>query len=167
MARVPGRPPAILTVQAFVDIYTVLLRYFELLSAMKHDDASDGNDNNNGPRHTCLICLNEDSDVVVLSCTHSLCSTCHKRWVTRKLTCPFCRHTFHQRSASLNQWEMLEWKEKDAAKDVIRLEAILEKEWNGLDFSSNCINLLIPYQPITRTIAVREQGGILMIEGAP
>ena len=39
----------------------------------------------------CIICFEEDVDVVILPCQHELCPCCHARIVKLNNKCPFCQ----------------------------------------------------------------------------
>lgn len=156
-AMIPDHPPAIITLSWFVNLRLFLLRYFDVVKAMKTD-------NQNHTREVCSICQGDESKLLVLSCSHGLCEACYSRWVCNELSCPFCREHFHQRSVHKNQWEMLEWQPKEFLTDVVALEDILEKHWKELDFSETSINLLQVYDKIERLLFVHERNGILIVD---
>jgi len=45
----------------------------------------------------CVICM-ENMAEIVLSCTHSFCSSCLEGWKKKSSTCPLCRVPFDQTS---------------------------------------------------------------------
>lgn len=94
--------------------------------------------------------------MVVLSCSHCLCTECYKKWVSRRLNCPFCREDFHRRTVNKNQWEVLEWQVKDAIGDIYDLEAKLGKAWESIEFSSTNDELIVAYAQMMRTIGLQE-----------
>ncbi len=157
MATVSERPPAILTLPSFLQINRIIFRYLEMLKMMKSESPSHS-------EHLCSICQDEDSKIIVLSCSHSLCEQCHSRWVSRQLSCPFCREHFQKRSVHQNQWEMLEWQPKDVIKDIVSLECQLDDIWHGLAFSATADGLLEAYSRIERMLFVQEKNGIVMVE---
>lgn len=158
MVFVSDRPPAILTLQTFLNLHIILVRYLEILKTMKAESSP------NQSKHFCSICLNDDAKMIVLSCSHGLCTKCHTKWVSRRLNCPFCRENFHRRSVNQNQWEMLEWRPREAIGDILCLEAKLEEAWNAMDFSARTHDLLTAYERFQRYIGVHEKDGILMVE---
>ncbi len=121
-------------------------------------------DYQNQSREVCSICQGDESKVLVLSCSHSLCEECYSRWVCNELSCPFCRENFQQRSVHKNQWEMLEWQPKDFLNDVLALEEIIEEHWKELDFSETSMNLLQVYDKIEQMLFVHEKNGILIVD---
>ena len=154
---VPEHPPAILTLSWFLNLRQVLLRYFDAVTAIKMDYQ-------NQSREVCSICQGDESKLLVLSCSHSLCEGCFSRWVCNELNCPFCREHFQQRSLHKNQWEMLEWQPKDLVNDVLALDDIVETHWKEFDFSETSTNLLLGYDKIERLLLVHERNGILIVD---
>jgi hypothetical protein len=159
VASKPGQPPAILTLGKFLDLRTVLPRYFDLLILVKSKMPE-------RKEHQCLICFQENcSKTVVLSCcSYNLCVECYERWVLRRLNCPFCRHEFEKESVRSSQWELLEYRVKDAIDDIRQFESKLETVWTTLEFSSASSKLLATYEMKERTMGVREKEGIIIVE---
>lgn len=156
----PGKFPSILSVQTFVnELYFVLLRYFELLlivgGASKQPKSVTSTT-------FCPICAQEDPKLVVLPCSHCLCTRCQRKWVSTKLSCPFCRRTFHDKS--VEEWEVLEWQPKDAVEDIVRLEAMLEKAMRQFDFSQKATALISDYEPAERMFQTHEDEEVLFID---
>ena len=157
---VPDQPPALITVGRFVHLYMLLSRYSDLLVLLKAEyPAADKLTDD------CLICLDHDQNMIVLSCSHKLCSKCSKRWVSRRLKCPFCRHGFSRNEVRKNQWEMLEWQSQDVEMDVDMFQQKLEEFWAELDMSLASENLLQGYISKGRNIShiVDDEEGDLVI----
>jgi hypothetical protein len=89
---------------------------------------------------------------------------CYERWVLRRLNCPFCRHKFEEESARSSQWELLEYRVKDAIEDVWQVGSKLETFWTTLEFSSASSKLLATYEMKERTMGVREKEGMIIVE---
>lgn len=156
-----GRQPAIVTLQEFLSIHVLLVRYLELLKTMRADSPEQS-------KQLCSICLSDESKMIVLSCSHGLCTKCHKKWVSRQLNCPFCRQNFQRGTVYTNQWELLEWKPKDAIEDIVILEGKLENAWCSMDFSSTADELLAAYKQMGRTIGIiQDEDGTLIVEKNP
>lgn len=160
LVSAPGKLPAILSVQTFVnEIFFVLKRYLELLLIL----ANASQQPENGTLTTsCPICVQEDPKLVVLPCSHCLCTRCKKKWVSTKLSCPFCRRTFQKKS--VQEWEVIEWQPKDAVEDIVRLEAMLEKAMRQFDFSKAATALHSAYEPAERMFQTHEDEGVLFVE---
>ena len=155
----PGHPPEVLTLGRFIQLFWPYLTLFsDLLVLMKSEHPTRKNDE-------CLICLNQDRNTVVLSCSHGLCSKCAKRWVSRRLKCPFCRHDFSKKDVTTSQWELLEWQAEDVEKDVARLQGTLTDFWNNLNLSSISAELLSGYVSKGRTICkIEEKGDMILVD---
>jgi hypothetical protein len=137
---IPDQPPGSITVGRFVHLYKLLSRYSDLLVLLKAEyPAADKLTDD------CLICLNHDQNIIVLSFSHKLCSKCSKRWVSRHLKCPFCHHGFSRNDVRKNQWEMLEWQSQDVEEDVAMFQQRLEEFWAQVDMSLASENLLQGY----------------------
>ena len=55
----------------------------------------------------CAICMDEPEDLVLECCSHALCRRCEKRWVRKRLRCPFCRQSFSSvKQAVTTQWDL-------------------------------------------------------------
>ena len=55
----------------------------------------------------CAICMDKPEDCVLMCCSHGLCRSCEKRWVRKRLRCPFCRQSFSSvKQAVTTQWEL-------------------------------------------------------------
>lgn len=156
-AMVAEHPPAIITLSWFVNLRQILLRYFDVIKALRTDYQNDS-------KEVCSICQGDESKLLVLSCSHGLCEECYSRWVCNELSCPFCREHFPKRSVHKNQWEMLEWQPKDLFNDVLVLEDIVENHCKELDFSETSVNLLQVYDKIERLLFVHEKDGILIVD---
>jgi Zinc finger, C3HC4 type (RING finger) len=83
----------------------------------------------------CVICLDKTEDSVLTCCSHALCSDCERRWVRKRLCCPFCRKAFSSvQEAVQAQWQLnidvvpLE----QVLKDVQYLEKKLQSFWRRL-----------------------------------
>lgn len=75
----------------------------------------------------CLIC-HTDHEASVLECGHSLCQQCEKRWVRKKLSCPFCRTRFaNRRAVDRDGWELTEWSRDDLNADIEKLEQQIQE----------------------------------------
>jgi hypothetical protein len=159
VASKPGQPPAILTLGKFLDLHTVLSRYFDLLILVESKTPE-------RKEHQCLICFQENCSktVVLPCCSHKLCAKCHERWVPRRLNCPFCRHKFEEGSVQKSHWELLEYRVKDAIEDIWQFESKLETVWTTLEFSSASSELLATYEMKERTMGVREKEGMIIVE---
>lgn len=56
----------------------------------------------------CSICMDRPEDSVMTCCSHAICHGCEKRWVRRRLRCPFCRQSFSSVKQAVNtQWELM------------------------------------------------------------
>lgn len=55
----------------------------------------------------CVICLEKTEDSVLFCCSQAICSDCERRWVRRRLRCPFCRQSFASvKEAVQTQWQL-------------------------------------------------------------
>ena len=138
--------------------------YCAICLETNNTDEDDANKNNN---------KNQNNNMIVLPCTHRLCSTCNEKWTQRRLNCPFCRYEFSERSEVQQcHWEMIEWDttrtSQDILKDLLRIELRLEKFWEALNTSredddgTNSTHvsseiLARTYGPIERTIRILEE----------
>lgn len=67
----------------------------------------------------CVICFDKTEDSVLTCCSHALCSDCERRWVRKRLRCPFCRNAFSSvKEAVQAQWQL--------SVDVIPIEQVLK-----------------------------------------
>lgn len=55
----------------------------------------------------CSICMDKPEHSVLNCCSQGLCQDCEKRWVRKRLRCPFCRTSFRSvRDAVQTQWQL-------------------------------------------------------------
>jgi hypothetical protein len=80
----------------------------------------------------CLICLESQGTMVVLSCSHTLCSACTKQWVNRKRNCPFCRLGFTRRNVKSSQWDLVEFEVQNVQGDLQQLEESISTSFSNL-----------------------------------
>ena len=153
----PGQPPGILTIGDFLTLFTVLSRYSDMLILAKSKIPE-------GHKDECAICLESDAKMFVLPCSHRLCSRCYERWVSRRLNCPYCRHTYRRKSVGKCRWEMLEWQSEDVEKDLRHLESKLGRFWTTLEYATTSPELLEAYEASERTIRVREEEGVVIVD---
>jgi len=118
----------------------------------------------------CLICR-DANEASVLSCSHSLCRNCEKRWVLKHLACPFCRHSFrNEHDVRASGWELTEWSSADFKKDVVKLKTQLETLWNEVCLKDPSALLdkepfLACYRELPRRLTmINEMDGFLVIE---
>ena len=65
-----------------------------------------------------------------LPCGHGLCECCEKRWVARKLTCPFCRERFVSAKQLARQgWNITEFHVDQLDKDIQSTQDQINKAW--------------------------------------
>jgi Zinc finger, C3HC4 type (RING finger) len=100
----------------------------EQLPIMSSEQRSSGLDE-------CVICLDKTEDSVLTCCSHALCSDCERRWVRKRLCCPFCRKAF----SSVQEAVQAQWQLSVAAvpieqvlKDVYCLEKKIQSFWRLL-----------------------------------
>ena len=147
----PGHPPEVLTLGRFIQLFWPYLTLFsDLLVLMKSEHPTRKNDE-------CLICLNQDRNTVVLSCSHGLCSNCAKRWVSRRLT-----YYVSKKDVTTSQWELLEWQAEDVEKDVARLKGTLTDFWHNLNLSSISAELLSGYA-VKIDCKIEEKGDMMIL----
>lgn len=97
----------LLTIHQFIRYRTLLKRLEDLLclqqqlilkQIQQHDDEDRQSNHANKDRaisnKDCTICCNLTEGAVLSCCSHALCYDCEKRWLRRKLMCPFCRYRF-------------------------------------------------------------------------
>lgn len=55
----------------------------------------------------CVICLEKAEDSVLHCCSQAICRNCERRWVRKRLRCPFCRQSFASvKEAVQTQWQL-------------------------------------------------------------
>lgn len=87
-------------------------------------------DSNKKDVKECMICLSE-SEARVLPCFHTICETCERRWVKKRLSCPFCRHRFSNfKKIHQSGWQLEEWKQTDVEKDIKNIEDEVNELWD-------------------------------------
>lgn len=110
----------------------------------------------------CSICCNRTENVV-LSCSHSLCHHCERRWVVPHRACPFCRNRFSSTGdVRQNAWELTRWSETDVQTDIADLSDKLEAFWiKARDFGFRVED----YTEIQRSldIPVAEMSGFVVV----
>lgn len=118
----------------------------------------------------CLICR-DANETSVLSCSHSLCRNCERRWVVKHLACPFCRHSFRNESdVRASVWELTEWSNIDFKKDIVQLKTKLETFWKEVCLKDPSAQLdkeqfLLCYRELPRRLTMdNEEDGYLVIE---
>ena len=62
-----------------------------------------------------------------------------------------------------NQWELMEWRAKDAVEDVVRLEIEIGRIWDELNFATENEDLLQAYVPMKRYINVKDTDGLILV----
>ena len=128
--------PGLLAVGRFVKLYTLLSRYADLILLLTMEYPSEHRKDD-----ACLICLDDNSPMVVLSCSHHLCVKCSKRWVSKKLQCPFCRQSFSRWQVTKSQWELLQWNPDDVKRDVRWMQERLVEFLSTIDFTGPATGL--------------------------
>ena len=152
-----GQPPGILKVGKFAILYTVLSRYLDLLSLLKSKIPE-------GRKDESSIFLENDLNMIVLSCSHHICSNFFNQWVSRRLSCPYCQHELQPKTVKKNPWEMLDFHVDDVLKDVERVETKLERFWTPLDSATTSTGLLAACVTKEPTIKVREENGMVIAD---
>lgn len=67
-----------------------------------------------------------------------------------------------------NQWELMEWRAKDAIEDIVGLEIQIGRIWDELNFTPENDDLLQAYVPMKRYIDVEDIDGLILVsENAP
>jgi hypothetical protein len=59
---------------------------------------------------------------------------------------------------------MLEWQTQDVEKDLRRLESKLGRFWTTLEYATASPELLEAYEASERTIRVREEEGVVIVD---
>jgi hypothetical protein len=119
----------------------------------------------------CLICLNHSKNTV-LPCGHELCEACEKRWVRKKLVCPFCRHKFSSaKQVSAGGYHVAEWSnlDLDVERDMCVLGAHIDDFWATIQkqqpFQIVSDVLMEPFVAAPRTIRFASpQDGFIVID---
>jgi hypothetical protein len=118
---------------------------------------------------TCLICQN-NSENAILPCGHALCEACEKRWVRKRLVCPFCRHRYSSaKQVASGGYHVAEWSESDLDSDIAALDEQVREFWKTVQCnqptSTSKEALLATYLPAKRTLRfLSEQDGFIVIE---
>ena len=91
-------------------------------------------DETSGQLPDCVICLEKTEDSVLFCCSQAICSDCERRWVRRRLRCPFCRQSFSSvKEAVQTQWQLSSAIPiEQVGQDVSCLESKVAAFWDGL-----------------------------------
>lgn len=122
----------LLTPVQFSMYYALVCRLADLLAlsrAHRETPHADSLPLDPQPLGECLICLS-DSENAILPCGHKLCEACEKRWVRKRLVCPFCRHRFSSaRQVQSDGYHMAEWSEPALESDITTLDTQILEFW--------------------------------------
>lgn len=80
----------------------------------------------------CVVCCDRKEYYVLMCCSHALCADCEKRWVRKRLHCPFCRQSFSSvREAAQTEWQLSvsAIPTEHILKDVKCLEQKIQEFW--------------------------------------
>jgi len=151
---------SLLTVATFSELYSLLCRLDDLVRIQQWQTVQARNEPSSPS--ACLICASDDTEACVLSCTHSLCVDCERRWVRRHLQCPFCRQGVSRRQT--DAWVLTTWSESEVDQDVGLLQSRVAALWTTVvdrgDGESgkvgNWSSFLQAYSQAPRTIGMEE-----------
>jgi hypothetical protein len=92
----------------------------------------------------------------ILPCGHALCEACEKRWVRKRLVCPFCRHRYSSaKQVASGGYHVAEWSESDLDSDIAALDEQVREFWKTVQCnqptSTSKEALLATYLPAKRT----------------
>lgn len=123
--------PKYMTVAALSRLYGIGRHIMELKATLQHNDTTTTNAvKPNNDLHTCEICYTSN-EKTQLPCGHSICEDCEERWVSRKLTCPFCRMRFGSaKMAALNGWNLTEFVPELLQRDLQIIHEELNATWS-------------------------------------
>lgn len=160
----------ILSVRDFSKYYTLLRRLSDLMALeqrggelvfFQNDDdslvlkASQLTD--------CVICCNEVSNSI-LPCNHRICESCERKWVRKRLECPFCRTKFKNVKQIRNcAWHLTEFSESELQNDISSLYCQLESFWRGCRFGTATKDLMGAYEQVDRCIVISEEHDDLVV----
>ena len=114
-----------ITVAELSRLYLLGRHIRELKATLEQTDTTDAGKPND--LHICEICYARN-EKTQLSCGHSVCEDCEKRWVSRKLTCPFCRMCFDSaKKEAENGWNLTEFDPELLQRDL----RIVQEEFNS------------------------------------
>lgn len=88
----------------------------------------------NNQLHDCVICLEKTEDSVLFCCSQAICTDCERRWVRKRLRCPFCRQSFSSvKEAVQTQWQLSSAiPVEQVVQDVECLGKKIHAFWEGL-----------------------------------
>ena len=123
--------PKYMTVAELSRLYVLGRHITELKADSQHSDTTTTTSlGKSNDLHICEICYTSN-EKTQLPCGHSICEECEKRWVSRKLTCPFCRMRFGSaKKAAVNGWNLTEFDPELLQRDVQLLQEELNTAWN-------------------------------------
>lgn len=150
-SRVPDR---LLTVRDFAEYYTLVRRLSDLLALNMECSEGNGLDTTPGPTQLaeCVICCTETSNSI-LPCNHRICESCERRWVRKRLKCPFCRTKFKSVKQIRNcAWHLSEFSQAELREDLEDLFAKLDQFWKSCGYTTATEDTLALFEPVGRRI---------------
>lgn len=156
----------ILSVRDFSKYYTLVRRLSDLMVLEQRGRIAIGGDDD-GLKAThltdCVICYNEVSNSI-LPCNHRICESCERKWVRKRLICPFCRTKFSNVKQIKNcAWHLPQFSETELKSDISSLQCQLESFWLGCSFDMATTDLMGAYEQVARGIEVRQDHEDLVV----
>jgi hypothetical protein len=158
----------ILSVRDFSKYYTLVRRLSDLMALEQRDGAVFGNDDDRLALKAtqltdCVIGCNEVSNSI-LPCNHRICESCERKWVRKRLVCPFSRTKFSNVNQIRNcAWHLTEFSETELKSDISSLQYQLEEFWRGCKFSMAATGLLGAFEQVDRCITIRQEYDDLVV----
>lgn len=172
----------LLSVKQLAEYYKLVRRLSDLLAleGCTEVEGDDGDDDeaqglgraapNLGPNAKlteCVICCTETSNSI-LPCDHRICETCERRWVRKRLMCPFCRTKFRSVREIRNcAWHLSEFSETALRIDLDNLHGQLALFWKTCGYTIATESRMASYEKAGRRInVVRDEEDDLVVSNA-
>lgn len=123
----------------------------------------------------CAICMDKPEDSVLQCCSHALCHRCEKRWVRKRLCCPFCRQAFASaKQAATTQWDLsvTAVPVDQIRKDIHSLEQKIYQFWisaragkqNDTELASILADNYVQRPKTVQSIVTDEADGFIVVQ---
>lgn len=123
--------PKYITATELSRLYCLGRHILELQATIQHAPASRSTVSCQPSKESnlCEICC-ASNEKTQLPCGHSICEDCEKRWVSCKLTCPFCRTRFESaKKVAQNGWNLTEFEPELLQCDLQNVQEELNTTW--------------------------------------
>ena len=171
--KAPDAEARLLSVKQLAEYYKLVRRLSDLLALEGCTDVEGDDDDeaqglgSNATLTECIICCTETSNSI-LPCDHRICETCERRWVRKRLMCPFCRTKFRSVREIRNcAWHLSEFSETALRTDLDHLHGQLALFWKTCGYTIATESIMASYEKAGRRInVVRDEDDDLVVSNA-